>query len=272
MSYFGGNLSAKIKDLDDFSRLSPAAVEILSIVDRRDITTEDLIDLVSIDKVLYASLFKYVNSVAFGLRRSPKDLKEALNYLGLQGLKDLIFLLAAKKMFNCPHNWEHSVFVAFAAKKLALRLGLQQKHASDIYIAALVHDIGSMAFDVKSDSRYSTIREEEDLYLRLSMEKGLFGVNSIEISHQILSACEIPKPILKIIASQALAHDHESFTIENALIDLSNGLAYIDYHDQRDLDELLDTAISKRFNLEGLKLNLKFVGKIHREVRDFVDH
>jgi HD-like signal output (HDOD) protein len=272
MSYIGGDLVSGYKELDSISRLSPAAVEIISVVDRKETTIDDIVELVSIDKVLYASLFKYVNSVAFGLRRSLSDLKEALNYLGLQGLRDLIFLLAAKKMFNCSHNWEHSVFVAFTVKKLALRFGLQQKHTSDIYIAALVHDMGSMVLDAKFGTTYQELREEEDLYSRFSMEKGLFGVNSIEISHQILSDCDIPKKILKIIESQALAPDHESYTLENALIDLANRISFMDFHDQIDLDDLMETTVSKRFDLQALNLNLKFIKKICNEVGDFLNN
>ena len=262
--------ASSFKNIDQFPTLSPAAVEILSIADRPETTIEDLANLVMIDKVLYANVYKYVNSAAFALRRSPDHIEEALHYLGIYGLRDLIFMLAARKLFNHKHNWEHSLFVAYVAKKLAFKLGFKPRDASRVYISALVHDIGAMILDSEFSKEYEAIKAEENLYLRYSMEKGLFGVNSIELSCEVLTASDIPESILKIIRRQSLIHDHKSYELENALIDLAHSLAFVDPYDQRDLDDVMMQDYIKRFGLNKLDLNLNFLKKVHKELSNII--
>jgi len=261
-----------VQDLGNYPTLSPAIVEILSIVDRDDTSVEDVAALVAMDKVLYASLFKFVNSAAFGLRKQPNTVEEAINYLGLYGVKDLIFLLASRNFFSSPNDWEQSLFIAFVVKKLALRLGLNQKLASDIYMAGLVHDVGAMAFDKNLKKQHEEEINKEDLYLRLAAEKGVFGLHSLELSYQILEASEVPKAVLDIISTQSLVHDHESYTLANSLIDLANDLFYVDLADRRDLDEVIESEKFKKIDFDKLKLDLKFLRKMNSEIQYFVDY
>ncbi|MCE2928136.1 MAG: HDOD domain-containing protein, partial [Candidatus Caenarcaniphilales bacterium] len=135
-------IAAKIKELDGLGSLSPVAVELINIIDKPKTKIEEIESLVKLDKVLYANVFKYLKSAAFGLRRVPTNIEEAIHYLGLHGLRDLIFLLASRKFFSGSNNWAKSVFVAFAARKIANRLSLHPNISSNIYSAALMYDLG----------------------------------------------------------------------------------------------------------------------------------
>lgn len=231
-----GEITKRMNELDSLSFLSPAAIEILNIIDRPHTSLQAITDLILLDQVLYANIMKYTKSAAFTLRRSPITLEEAINYLGLYGLRDLIFFIAARRMSYYPDTWYQNVFRAFCAKKLAQKMGLEPKQVSNIYIAALMYDFGG-----------------------------------IELSYQILLDCNLPEVILNIIKTQSLDWQESNYQITNSLIDMANQLTFLEYADEYDLDELMSQPKYIKFNLRLTELNAYQVRKMHHDIKDLIE-
>lgn len=267
MGILGG---AVINKLDQLAVLSPVAIEILNIVDKPKVNIKEISDLILLDQVLYAHVMKYTRSAAFALRRNPNTVDEAINYLGLYNLRDLIFFIASKNIFSCPENWQQNVLRAFLAKKLALKMNLEPNLVSNVYIAALMYDIGAQFLERRYRNEYQFIDFEEDLYKRLQLEKHKFGINSVELSYELLSDCNLPINILNIIKNQALNWQEEDYHLFNSLIDLANRLSYLSFADELDIDELMTQASYIKFDLHKARLTASQVRKMHQDVKDLI--
>ncbi len=264
-----GELSLRLKEIDCLSNLSPVLIEILNILDLPQTGVEDIARLAALDKVLYANIFKYVNSAAFGLRKSPSNIEEAINYLGLYGLRDLIFILASRKMFIRTAHWQSSVFIAFCAKRLAQRLNLKPNTISDIYIAALMYDMGSFVLSTRHKNDYDKVLGEENLFDRFNKEQELFGTNTIRISNEILGSYDFPKPILNIIKAQELDFNHTDYRVANAIIEIATSIGNLDYPDERDLIDICNSDVAIKFGINNLNIGTKFIHKLNQEIEEF---
>jgi HD-like signal output (HDOD) protein len=217
--------------------LSPVVIEIFNIIDKPETHLEEVVNLVSLDRVLCANVFKHVNSAMFALRRPPENIQSAIGILGLYGLKDLIFILSVKGIFSSLKNWHENVFTAFCARKFAAQLNLHPKQCSDIYMAALMHNISG-------------------------------GVKS---SYELLTDCGFPQSILNIVKAFKSKEDAEEYGLANALIDLAKALSSSDFIDEADIDELLSTPSSRKFNLSRLNISAKSVKQLYAQVYEFTD-
>lgn len=264
-----GEMTLKLKEVDCLSNLSPVLIEILNILDSPHTTVEEISRLVCLDKVLYANVFKYVSSAAFAMRKAPQTIEEAINYLGLYGLRDLIFILAARKMFISNSHWQSSVFIAFCAKRLAQKLGLKPNEVSNIYIAALMYDMGAYVLSTRHKQVYEKVLASENLFERFVLEDRIFGTNSIQLSYEILSSYDFPKPILNIIQAQSHYYDHQDYKLANAIIDLATQLGSVDAPDERDLLDIFSSEAVVKFGLASTNIDTRFIHKLNSEIVEF---
>lgn len=263
------DLSFRLKELDTFNNLSPAAIELINKIDKPDTNIQEIIELVYLDRVLYASILKYSQSAALGLRRSPTTIEEAIPYLGLYGLRDLIYIINSKNIFKNLDSWYRSIFTAFCTKKLSQKLELNQKLSSDNYIAALLFDMGSNLLASRFSKEYQRINLIEKLNERYRIETLKFGIASSDISYELLANYNLSNSILEIIKTQSLDEESE-YKQTNALIDLSYQLSFLELIDEKDLEEILDSPICKKFKLNHLNICSKSIRKLHIDVKEFI--
>lgn len=264
------SISIKVNELQSLNFLSPAVIEIINIIDKPGTKIDDLLPLILVDRVLCTNIFKYLSSAAFGMRRRPEDLREAINYLGLFGLKDLIFLIASHAYFKEYDEWYCNIFTAFCAKKLAERLGYNPQETSQIYMAALICDIGVLVLKKKYKQAYCEIDEKENLYDKINLENKKFGTNRVATSYELLSNYGLPEEILKIVKNQENEWTSENYRMENMLIDTAYELSYLDFADELDLDHILNSPRSVKYKLNEITLTSKAVRALHQQVRELL--
>lgn len=270
MSDLEGGLSLKLKEIDSFSSLSPAAIELINKLGKIDTDIQDVVQLVNLDRVLYTSVLKYSQSAALSLRRTPTDIQEAIGYLGYYGLRDLIYIINSKNLFFNVEFWYRNVFTAFCAKKLSHRLQLSEREVSDNYILGLLFDLGSNVFLARFAKEYKKIHLVEDLNERYQLEISKFGAASSDISYDLLSNYKLPASILVNIKTQSLNFDHDDYSLTNAIINLSYKLSFYEFIDEADLEEILDHPINSKFALNELNLDALSFRKLHSDVQEFI--
>lgn len=262
------NISKKVNELDSLNFLSPAVIEIINIIDKPETKLEELIPLISLDRILYTRIFKYLSSAAFGMRRPPEDLREAINYLGLQGLKDLIFLIASHTFFKEHDELYHNIFTAFCAKSLAESLGYQPKETSQIYMAALICDLGVLLLKKKHKQEYSEIDAKETLHGKVDLENEKFGTNRIAMSYELLVNYGMPETVLRIVKNQENEWTSANYHTENQLIDTAYELSYLDCADELDLEYILNSPRSIEYKLNRIALTPKIIKTMHKQVSE----
>jgi putative nucleotidyltransferase with HDIG domain len=106
--------------------------------------------VVNIDPNLTARLLRIANSCFYNFSRKIDTVTRAVTVIGNAELYQLVLSISAVKTFNTIPNelvkmetfWRHSVYTGLLARALAIRANVL--HPERLFVAGLMHDIGSI--------------------------------------------------------------------------------------------------------------------------------
>ena len=159
-----------LKHVSELSTISPVAVELINKINLPNTTRKDIAGLVAKDEILYANIFKYVNSAAFPSARRPQNIGQAVDLMGTNEVRNLVFAIAARKAFVDLDLWFRSVFTAFAAQKFARIKEYSQDEVSNIYILGLMQSLGEQIFTIFYKQEYDAIKGAGSFAEKLKMQ------------------------------------------------------------------------------------------------------
>jgi HD-like signal output (HDOD) protein len=209
-----------------------------------------------------------VDSTVFSLRSKVTTLDQAIKNFGLYRFRELVLLSSARKILTEPELLYRSVFVATCAKKISERLKSSAKDASEIFITALLMDLGSLFFFQKDNLFYRHIFDEESRLVRLLKEKERYGIDSHSLTTKILSSCQLPLEIEKILEDHKPEIHYSRFQLANAILDLAYRLAFMYQCEESEIQDLLCIDHFEKFELYKCEIDKDFVHKIHLEVQE----
>jgi HD-like signal output (HDOD) protein len=168
----------------------------------------DIAALVTQDAVLSAKLLQIVNSGFFRLPRRIARIEQAVGYLGLNTVRNLIVSadvfsmwprLASAEVLSLDALQEHATRTAAAVVSLAPEDGIV---ANDAVLAALLHDIG---YVLLSHGCPKKLIEARDLAVRESLpldvtEREVLGASHAEIGAYLLGLWGFPSAIVEAVA------------------------------------------------------------------------
>lgn len=238
------------------------AVQILQTVQNDNADLKKLVEIISADPALTVKMLKIANSSFYSLKNDVTSIDRALSVLGTNVIKNiaLSFVIATdfrgenevESGFDFDDYWRRSVTAAVAAELLANRLN---QHDDDIFVTALLHDIGMLIIFLNDRETYGQIfrvaRFSEFSFIELEQQKYNFN-------HQQVGALLIKKWGLPDKISIPIGHHHhpeeapEEQQKTAKVLQFSDRLSSI-YNDPnsgekvRELQELLE----KDFQLEA---------------------
>jgi HD-like signal output (HDOD) protein len=123
------------------------ALELTDLTRRSNVSYEDVIKVVEKDPLIVASVLKLAQSPLYGGRLPVQSLKDALNRLGINTLRDMVWqVVVGMRLFrvrgytaSMERLQLHSTFTAYAARIVAARSGIAAEHA---FLCGLLHDVG----------------------------------------------------------------------------------------------------------------------------------
>jgi HD-like signal output (HDOD) protein len=123
------------------------ALELTDLTRRSNVSYEDVIKVVEKDPLIVASVLKLAQSPLYGGRLPVQSLKDALNRLGINTLRDMVWqVVVGMRLFrvrgytaSMERMQSHSTFTAYAARIVASRAGIAAEHA---FLCGLLHDVG----------------------------------------------------------------------------------------------------------------------------------
>ncbi len=259
--------------LNDLATISPIAIELINKIGQPDTSREEIARLVENDEVIYANVFKYTKSAAMGLVRVPETINEAIDILGGHGLLNLIFIIAAKRVFLNLQLWQKSLYTAHLAKNIAEQLNYDSKQTSDVYIATLMHFMGLLVFKTFYTADYRAIEQMQiqninDYNQVNKAEREVFGLSGAELSYEIGISYKLPDRINNILKTQTYDWQASEFTQDNAIILSARLISDLECTDQKDLDEALDITFLSRFGLEAISLDSKFFTNLEKNISE----
>ena len=224
------NLNDIVEQINLLAPIPAIATQIMTKAEDPDSSLSEIADLIVNDPALTANLLKICNSAYFGLPRKVESVQNAVAWLGLDQIVELVLTNSVSDNFNKGLQgyglgegelWRHAVTSAHVAKRLAHRYGASQnKHL--IYTAALLKDIGKLILGrfVAFSFEKINILVHSQGYSFNDAEKNVIGMNHEELGAMVGEKWSFSEKLIYIIR-------HHHLTDESARQDLETTLIYL---------------------------------------------
>jgi HD-like signal output (HDOD) protein len=187
------------------------AVQILDAVPKGNAALSELEEIISTDSALTTKILKAVNSGIFICNDEITNIKQAMSMLGANIIKNiaLSFVIVAElnnnehTNFDFDHFWRRSVTAAVSAELLSK--ALQYKN-DDIFVSALLHDLGMLVISLTKGNEYNPLLKEarlSDIDL-IDLEKGKYGFNHQQVGYTLLTSWHLPDSV-----SESILYHHQ---------------------------------------------------------------
>jgi putative nucleotidyltransferase with HDIG domain len=214
----------EIESIDSLPTIPTILKRLLSIIENPLVSLNEIGNFISNDPVLASRVLKMVNSPIYGFPGRISSINQALILLGLNVVKGMllgisVFEAMQKTMVGL---WEHSIGCAITAKILAYKKGL--KEPEEVSVAALLHDIGKVAFGLKFPQKYKEMigsTEEKESFI-FEIENAYFNVNHADAGSWIAQKWNFPKNLIEVIGYHHKPHLSRNFSLHTAIVHLSD--------------------------------------------------
>ncbi len=179
-----------------------------------------IVELVQQDPGIVSRILRLVNSSFFGLARRVTSLTEAVNYIGLNTLKNIVLSVEVFREFENGFEDVAKIIAAVQshstlAARIASQLLEDPVERDDAFVAALLHDIGILIIATKIPAFYEQIKARSDGHSIVDVENDLAGVTHAEIGAYLLGLWGMPLSIV-----EAVAHHHRPSAVAPERLDV----------------------------------------------------
>ena len=275
-----------VRQIDLLEPVPPIATQIMALAEESDSALSEIADLILNDPAITANLLKICNSAYFGLNRKVESVRDAIGFVGLDQIVQLVMLNCVSKNLQTQLQgyglgegelWRHAVSSAHVAKILAGKFGISQnKHL--LYTAALLKDIGKLILGrfVAFSFEEINILVNSKGYSFNDAEKKIIGMNHEEIGAMVGQKWCFSDKLIYIIRHHHLSNESARQDLETSLVYLADiicmmmgvctgtdGLSYRFYSDvlkrmdltEKDLQAIIAETGENQQKIENL-LNL----------------
>lgn len=188
--------------------LPSIAMKIIDLAGRADTNLNQINHYISLDPALAVKIVKTANSPLYKSRHPISNISQAVNILGMHGVMTIALsfsltdsLMKQSSNMLSPASsglfWRRSITSALACRALGKRLGMDRL-LDDLFLAALLQDIGILAFCALLPDDYSKIitaaTDHKEVY---NMERNQFGLGHDELGAALLAHWKLPGYILE---------------------------------------------------------------------------
>ena len=216
-------IEAHLRSLVSFPSPPGVASHIIELARDPEIEMGKVAKVLSLDSALSSKVLRIANSPLYAQRRKSENLRQALVVLGLNATLTLALSFSLVKTLRTgkvngidyPLYWRRALVAATAARALAD--ALRQPMAEEIFLAALLQDVGILALDQALPDLYRGPGLDQRDHRRLAeIEKRRLDADHAEIGAWLMESWNLPPRLFR-----AIKHSHRvdlSVTSDAALI------------------------------------------------------
>jgi putative nucleotidyltransferase with HDIG domain len=193
--------------LPSLSTINSALRELLGADQRY---TSQVAEIIRRDPSLTARLLRLVNSVYYGLSTPVNNIEEAVFYLGVRQIRQLVMVtpiiedfqkLAGNAPFPWRDFWQHCIGTAILTREVvgAMRMPTDE---SD-YVAGLIHDVGKIAMAAACPEHFEAIyhapgSSRSSVLNPLQQERRVLGMDHSELGALYLRSHNLPDALVEV--------------------------------------------------------------------------
>lgn len=221
--------------LDDVEGLvSPPGVclRVFELIHAPTTGVKDIAAVVGVDPNLTSRLLRLANSSFYNFSRKIDTISRAVAVIGTAELYQLVLSVSAVKTFSGIPNdlvkmdtfWRHSVYTGLLARALAIRINVL--HPERLFVAGLMHDIGSLVLyhqrpDAMRDILLVAEGDEEVLY---QAELDTFRLSHATVAGYLMEQWQLPEELIDAVTWHHQPERAEKARMEAHILYLANHL------------------------------------------------
>ncbi len=216
-------IEAQLRLSVNFPSPPGVAAHIIELAQDPEIELGKVAKALSMDSALSSKILRVANSPLYAQRRKTENLRQALVVLGLNATLTLALSFSlVKSLRGAKTNgldykfyWRRALLSATAARALADFL--HQASAEEIFLAALLQDVGMLALDQSLPDLYRNVEALQQDHAALAE----YETNSLQVDHAHVGGWMMRNWHLPERLHTAISHSHrlqQSFTTDPAQI------------------------------------------------------
>lgn len=249
----------------------------------RDINCQpkDLVAVIEKDPVMTMKLLRVINSAYYNFPRQVTTVNQALIYLGLNTVKNMVLSFAAMGVlpqqnaagFDMQGYLLHSLATASLARTVCQKFGNGDADPGDCYLAGLLHDFGKVVFAQFMAAEFRealAVCRERGTTLH-EAERQAIGADHSVVGAMLVEKWQFPKPL-----TDAIRLHHAGISPENTLLGYLFAANQISKkmfpgHGGNPVAEELPPALAGRFGggLDDIIARLGDLSRIVEEAQSF---
>ena len=225
------NIASVLNEIEQLQPISDIAGKVLSLVDDPDCGMNDLSDIIYHEPALTANLLKLANSAYFGLPGKIEDAKQAIVYLGMNQVVDLVLLASCSQTLSGPLEgyglargelWKSAVAGAILASDVAEKKGL--KHTGLAFTGGLLRDIGKVVIDqfIRDAAPQIADRVKCEKISFIAAERQVLGVDHTQVGAMLAEKWLLPSSLSCIIRYCHAPLEADGCFVEAAVVCLAD--------------------------------------------------
>lgn len=192
-------LKNKIMNMPDLPALPSSVVTVLGYLRAEDVNLPRVSAALNKDQVLVAQVLKLINSGFFSLRHEVTNISHAVNLLGVNKLKELLYSVGVMDSLKGAYEqlWLHS-YSSFCLMEDLVKQFPELDVSPTLPFTMLLHDIGQVVLHrLNPNSHQVAVQSFMEKHVMLhKFENQLMGVDHAEVGFWLLEKWELDEEIL----------------------------------------------------------------------------
>lgn len=210
----------------EYLRPFPLTVmRVLSMLSDGETDLGEVAEVIRRDQAIASGVLRLCNSAYSGRRWKTANIQEAVVFLGFRKLRELVVLSGAMDYFGEDDTgyerregelWLHALSVSVIAGRLTERMRVTG--CDDIFVAALMHDIGKLVLGeiIRENGEKIIYTTEHEAMSFDDAEKAVLGLDHAGVGGRLLTKWNFPPEIVQAVER----HHAPSRDDDSALVDV----------------------------------------------------
>ena len=143
-----------IKRFTNMKTLPHLAIKLTKMISDDNCPMSEFEEVIKMDPTLVLRLLRLVNSPYYALRQKCTNISDAVIYVGMENLRNIVVTTALKDIYKTANNeygfsrkalWLHSASVSICCQMISERIF--EKKGEDPFLCGILHDIGLIVED-----------------------------------------------------------------------------------------------------------------------------
>lgn len=169
--------------------------------------TSQVAEIIRRDPSLTARLLRMVNSVYYGLSEPVNSIEDAVFFLGVRQIRQLVTVtpiiedfqkLAGNACFPWREFWQHCIGTAILTREV---IGTLRAPSDEVdYVAGLIHDVGKIAIASACPEHFELIhrRRPASSMTLMEREREILGLDHCEVGMLYLRSHNLPDALIDV--------------------------------------------------------------------------